>query len=492
MCSARDAVISSLRTDTCLPVEKWSSPHAVFAGINVSVLSKFDTPAVTVYPHTGNIPVSPPSPFKNCFADGAFNRKLGAMSAAFWDESMSKPMSFSVRGPKSSTEPELQGALGAIRANRNTQHINLFLDSKSAINGICSTHHLDTQLNKFKNRVTLREIRHELSNRDIIPYGTLVNPTKRSISLCHVYSHTKVGSRKRRKLEEKYGKHTEYIVKGNHAVDVSASTSNKLSSPPHVPVNHRAGDYTIYKSNGKVISIGDFISEHTNTLEQLLWMGTDHTKANRFLDKSVDLESSLRVAQEIRCVNKRLSNFSIRCMLFLLPTKSTKRRKINYPLQEAYSSPTCVMCGLADESHIHLFSECVSFLPSLNLVADNSIKFINELCGTNYVAFPWWFPTDRPRWAHEDAPWAQGFDQALGAIGFIPSQLLPFLSTRMTAKQALLCVDFISASIATRNLDCWLSRCDKLFKNKNAHKPPKTPNFTHKKRPPKKRRINVD
>lgn len=426
------------------------------------------------------------------------NTQQNCMSAAVWDRTISHPISFPVHGPLSSTEAELQGILYYINANTNTRGLTLYVDSQSAINLTNSIKYVNNNLNKYKNRVTLRKIKDALKDRTVVPEEATPPPAPhRYLTLRHIHSHKTKKSKEYLKMKEKYGDKIDWILEGNRVVDVAAKTACNTPTKPH-PIDSRPTHDVaclVTTKGGIVLSVNKYLNSILTHNLNKEWERVDPTKSNRLLNSLTDPTASLHVIKNLKCSKRNNSTFALKLALCQLPTKPTVRRStpINKLRMPFYQNDLCKYCednGIDKiESHDHVFWECPTAQPSIKPMETDIIAQTNKVIKKKLTTLPWWFPTTSNNWTDAmvdldldrarrgvvdrkiDTSWACRFEKKWGIRGFIPAGLTKLFNNWINKDAATLLTNNISEIIAERNQKVWINRCKYTF-DKNNYPPP--------------------
>lgn len=458
-----------------------ANPHPNY--IN-PIITETDT---TIFPTY----IFPPADCKEGFTDGSLFRpqtsigpetpelhKHHRLAAAVWDPSITDPISFPIHGPYSSTEAELQGILYYLTANQNTRGLTIYVDSKSAISLACKARYNFTNLNKFKNRVTLRKIREVIKERCVIsPDEQPPEAPTKFVTFKHVYSHKTSDSKEYKQMKEWYGDRLDWILQGNKRVDIAAKKACYIPSRAHPIICDKPYNAVcMVNEKGHIVhSTNLYLNPFLTHSLQKEWATTDPTKANRLNNRETDAGHSLHAIRNQKCGKKKNSAFALKLALCHLPTRPTVRRytkpdKLKLPFYENNLCKYCENSGhKTQESHDHIFWECPAATPSLNPMANEILELVNKHADKQFTALLWWFPTTLESWGgvDVDVSWVYRFDKKWGIRGFIPKGLTNFINTAMTREKTTLTINNIVDIIAERNQKVWINRCKYTFDKSN-------------------------
>lgn len=374
------------------------------------------------------------------------------MAAAFIYDNMTS-QAWTVHGPPSSTEAEIQAILAVTKHNQHAHTIQIFSDSQAAINAITrATQQRYKNMHNLPNRVSLRKLltfcQKYIITQEVSP-KILPSP---SIQLIHIYSHGDTNEKKKRLNEKKFGYKAKHHMKMNQIADDLAKSACTIPNEGHHPLNPTNDDFQIYDTTNPLSSCRRRIENLGKTSETNRFNATMFTKANRWLHKDNDL---IATVHPLTHGHKTLATFCTRLLTATLPTKPTVRRSNWYKKlpedhhkKKVYKDDNCPTCNIR-ESHAHIFDECPNRLPFRKKFVDTLIATCKKEANLNLNNILLWF-TLAPFPSNNDRGWR----------GFIPNQLYNHMIEVTTQKKADHLCKVIALSFAANNYDIWKNRCN--------------------------------
>ena len=405
------------------------------------------------------------------FTDGSLNSDENGekMAAGIAHQDLGS-IGWPIHGPSSSTEAELQAITGAIHMFPKAHRIVCITDSKASINAVIKArrqHH--TNLHKLANRVTLRQLNLYIKNRIVIEVQKPIHIAEPSIQLIHMYSHSDTNRERWKYNREKFKSEARRYVELNDEADTAAKNACTFTNLGPSPFHPVSDPLTIYSPKNPTKDFDLHLRELSKQTEGDRFKAKDWTKANRWLHKAVDLETT---KEPVLKGSRATSTLSLKLLNSVLPTKPTIRRTTWFknlpaddPRKTTYANDNCPWCETR-ESHKHIFEECPQRIPFRDKIRDQILKLINSRTKKPTATIPWWFshPKNLPFAGNtsQNTVVPKDFREDIGWRGFIPCALYNFLTQLMPAATADQTGRDIARLYAENNLEIWRNRCEKL------------------------------
>lgn len=368
--------------------------------------------------------------------------------------------SWPIRGPPSSTEAEIQAAIGVLVTHLRTHEIVLYTDSLAAINAlVMAAQNQHKNLHNSPNRTSLREFASLAKNRRVVHVGKRTHLEEPSMQLVHVHSHGDTDPEKRAKNEEKFGNLAPLHMGKNKEADKLAKKGCTRPLVPHPPSHPYADPLIIHSRNHPFACVKTLVNIATAKLTVDNYLATEPTKARRWLAENID-QVATTIPLRDNEASRQMQSFTLKILTSTLPTKHNIRKTKWYrelaedhPKKTTYNSDKCPMCNMV-ESHWHTFEECEATRHHRLELVKEIEKLIQEQAEDSIPPIPWWFACRHLATTEEDVNWR----------GFLPHALRQYLTDVLkSAEKGDALLRKIALRFQENNIQIWEQRCRGLY-----------------------------